>query len=438
MHGISSSSKREGAIRFTPLPPPRARSLLAVVTTIFAIVYLAYVCSVSIGRRITALPLSRSLAQSSGGEDCGESDGSHSTGSPAETSPEGQFATVKELDYAAGGMEAQSGNTEPNPSSDAATAAPGKAISGTAAPQLETQGRRTGVKRKGEEQSTVERGAKKLIRETPIVEAPLQPGSPPLDPRLDSLIDSVLSGGSTVFSEAFWLLNEAEQESVEDGYIESRPGALGTDSRTPVVETPQRPPPTPLDPGLDSLIDSVLYESADILSGDAWLLDDEPPHPTPDYSILSIPPALGGDSGRTSTGQPTDKLVHAPPSRPCALRADGKEPKAEGGSEGPSPLGTSGRQMQRGPPAVVEPQHRGLSPRAAGVTKESPQPPVAEALAPAEEGTASTSTAPVEDSLASSSRASSASQHLPFGVTPSQESGSAEQVGLAVCYGSAK
>ncbi|CDJ34593.1 uncharacterized protein EMH_0091310 [Eimeria mitis] len=72
------------------------------------------------------------------------------------------------------------------------------------------------------------------------------------------------------------------------------------------------------------------------------------------------------------------------------------------------------------------------------VTKESPQPPVAEALAPAEEGTASTSTAPVEDSFASSSRASAASQQLPSGVTPSQESGSAEQVGLAVCYGSAK
>ncbi|CDJ34592.1 uncharacterized protein EMH_0091300 [Eimeria mitis] len=272
--------------------------LLMLVTTIFAIVYLAYVCSFSIGRRITALPLSRSLAQSSGGEDCGESDGSHSTGSPAETSPEGQSATLKQLDYAVEGLKAQSGKSEPNPSSDATTAAPGKAISGTAAPQLETQGRRTGVKRKGEEQSTVERGAKKRIRETPIVEAPLQPVSTPLDPRLDSLIDSVLSGGSTAFSEAFWLLNEAEQESVEDDYIESRPGASGTDSRTPVVETPQRPPPPPLDPGLDSLIDSVLSESADILSGDAWLLDEEPPHPTPDSSILSIPPWVVTLAGR--------------------------------------------------------------------------------------------------------------------------------------------
>ncbi|CDJ35353.1 uncharacterized protein EMH_0096890 [Eimeria mitis] len=65
------------------------------------------------------------------------------------------------------------------------------------------------------------------------------------------------------------------------------------------------------------------------------------------------------------------------------------------------------------------------------VTKESPQPPVAEAHAAAKEGTASTSTAPVEDSLASSSRASSASQLLPSGVTPSQESGSVEQTRLA-------
>ncbi|CDJ28689.1 uncharacterized protein EMH_0043060 [Eimeria mitis] len=356
-----ASAKQNGSIQHddelqkganTAEPQQRApRQLLAALVAVSVVIFLAYICAVSIQRRITFSPFSRQLAARGGGEEFDESDDSCSTESAADTSPEGQPTTTPPPDVSAEALQAQSGRSVSTSSTDTTAAASGKTVPGTAAPQVETQWRRTGLKRKGAEQSSVEREAKQLRPETT-----LQPPPSPLDPALDSLIDSLLAGADDPLSEDVWLLDEPPLLLAADSSIVSTPSTSRTDSEArPVetalqpsravetalqlsraVETTLQPSPPPLDPGLDSLIDSVLFGGSSVFSEVFWRLDE--------------------------------------------------------------------------------------------VTKESPQPPVAEAHAAAKEGTASTSTAPVEDSLASSSRASSASQHLPSGVTPSQESGSAEQL----------
>ncbi|CDJ28691.1 LOW QUALITY PROTEIN: uncharacterized protein EMH_0043080 [Eimeria mitis] len=167
--------------------------------------------------------------------------------------------------------------------------------------------------------------------------------------------------------------------------------------------------------------------SADILSGDAWLLDDEPPHPTPDYSILSIPPTLGGDSERPGADQAPGKAEYVLPPMTSVLPNYGKGREEEVGGEPPLPRNALGSLLQRELPAGAETVDSGPSPDTADATKESLQELTAEAPTSPKAGMASTPEGAVDHYSAPSSRTSASPRQLPAGVRLSQESQSVEQ-----------
>ncbi|CDJ46425.1 hypothetical protein EBH_0066070 [Eimeria brunetti] len=173
--------------------------------------------------------MSRNLAASLGEEECGESEDSGSTASPAGTSSEVQAAIPTPAASSVDAQLAQRGKADLTFSTDRATGISDRTTSGTAAQQLGTQRGQTGLKRKLEEEYKVEKEAKHLRDAEPREETQLQPGSPPLDPETDSLIDSVLSGGGSVFSESFWLLDEDPLFPSTGSSFGAEPQAVGSD-----------------------------------------------------------------------------------------------------------------------------------------------------------------------------------------------------------------
>ncbi|CDJ35686.1 uncharacterized protein EMH_0099820 [Eimeria mitis] len=135
--------------------------------------------------------------------------------------------------------------------------------------------------------------AKHLRLETVVEETPLQPPPPPLDPGLDSLIDSVLFGIDDPFSEDVWLDDEQKLHSTADSSFLSIPSRSGSESASPVVEYTQEHSPTRLDPSLDPLIDSAFSGADDPSSEDSSLTDELMLQSPADASTESEPSALG-------------------------------------------------------------------------------------------------------------------------------------------------
>ncbi|CDJ46426.1 hypothetical protein, conserved [Eimeria brunetti] len=373
-------------------------------------------CILSIGRRLTESSFSRNLAASLGEEECGESEDSGSTASPAGTSSEVQAAIPTPVPSAVDILSPQPGNTELISSVRAAAGASVQMIARTGIPPLWMQRRQTAVKRKGEEQSPVEKQATQIILAPPRVGAQPGPPAPPLDPELDSLIDSVLFGSEPVFSEDFWLRDDGPLHQKADPLAGTRPLALGDDSelpdegervekavsllsaapstlksdhelppnhpqiekqskkkglkrkleeqnkaernakqfsiKTPSDETQLQPQLHPLDPDHDSLLGPIL--SGGHLFKQFRILHDDPLHPTADYSMSARFPTLEHDSERLYADKASGKALHAPPAAPSTQPSDVNKPGRRKISEGPLPGGASCRRMQRSLPGDVE------------------------------------------------------------------------------------
>ncbi|CDJ52446.1 hypothetical protein EBH_0049770 [Eimeria brunetti] len=214
-------------------PPMTRRSLVAAFVAVSAVIFLTYVCTFSSGKRLTASPSLRRLAARQDGGACEESEDSSSVDSHADTSTEGDQAVLTPLTPVVQDLHTQRGNAGPTSQTETTTLPFGGKTFEGATSQPETQRTQTSHKRKGEEQSKVGTGAKQLRLEQPSEETLAQSSLPPLDPELESLIDSVLSRGGYAFSEAFWLADADPLHSTADPSTDSKLPPSGGDSELP-------------------------------------------------------------------------------------------------------------------------------------------------------------------------------------------------------------
>ncbi|CDJ52445.1 hypothetical protein EBH_0049760 [Eimeria brunetti] len=143
-----------------------------------------------------------------------------------------------------------------------------------------------------------------------------------------------------------------EQSSVHPGAKQLRLEPLSE-------ETQLQPPPYPLDPDLELLIDSVLFREDYVFSEGFWLADYEAVQATADAPAGAEPPAVGGVSERPDASTATGKTVYALQSPSSLLPRHHREPGEERNAEGSLFTDTTGRRPQRGSPAGVEALHSG-------------------------------------------------------------------------------
>ncbi|CDJ49566.1 hypothetical protein EBH_0083770 [Eimeria brunetti] len=210
--------------------PKASRSLLAAFVAVSAVIFLVYICTLSIGKRLTAPSSGRRLAARSDGRACKESEDSSSIDLHADTSAEGDPAVLTPLAPAVQDLHTQQGNAGPTSQTETTMLPSGKRGLEAGSLQLETQRTQTSHKRKGEEQSKVGTEAKQPRLEPDNEETQVQSTLPPLDPELDSFIDFVLLRGGYAFSEAFWLSDADPLHSTADPSTDSelRPSGGGS------------------------------------------------------------------------------------------------------------------------------------------------------------------------------------------------------------------
>ena len=315
----------------TPRPPGR-RSLLTSFFAVSAVIFLAYQCSLSVGRRKTGLYSSRKLASSSSGDECDQSL-SLNTDTAAGSISQGMLTKPIHLGSDIQAFHVQPGNADRTSLADTAIAASGKMTVAAAASQLKPQEGQTGLKRKGEEATTVERKAKKLRNEAPSEETALR-SPPPLDADLDALIDSVLSGGVDEIVDELWIFQDTSLPSTADGFTGLRPSALR---------------------GTTEHGDGATWSEA------FWLSDGEPVSSIADRFTGPSTSAVGGDTEVPEYDEFAWSLAGVLGSSSSALPGELEQPKAERGSDLPLPVGTSGNQIQQRPPFGVETFDSGFS-----------------------------------------------------------------------------
>ncbi|CDJ30455.1 LOW QUALITY PROTEIN: uncharacterized protein EMH_0058300 [Eimeria mitis] len=406
-HGISAILKGQSAInykdelQYRPRPSTasstrRLRQLLASVAAVSAVVFITYVCSVSIGKGIAAVPFGRKLADRRGGEECDVSQASQRTGSSAETSSEGQQAMIAHIEaLQAQGLETVVEETPlqppPPPLDPGLDSLIDSVLFGINDPSSEDIWLADELQLHPTADSPFGSMPSRSVSESAAIDFKQVPPLPPLDPGLDSLIDSVLAGAAATVSKDLWLTDEPQQRPSVDYSVGLRPAVLGGASETPMVPTPHRPPPT-LDPSVDPRADSVSSRVEHLTSEDVWIHDAVPLHPTPGSSSVSMSPALAGHSELLG-GNPVERNIeYVLPSVTSTLPGV--------------------------PKRVIEGRN---------VTMGLPQALTAQPLAFAKERMATSSEEPVDDSLPSSSGDSPDSSQLPSGVTLFQYSGSVVQ-----------
>ncbi|CDJ58079.1 hypothetical protein, conserved [Eimeria maxima] len=175
---------------------------------------------VSIERRITGRSFSRRLAASWGGDECDESQSS-SPYSLTDSSSKSIPAMATQVASDTKGEDSQ----ESISSTDTLTRRPSKTTTGHRALQLDQRERR-GLKRRGNEQSGITLRTKQLRFVQPNEGTPLLPPAP-LDPYLDSLIDSMLAGEEASISEEFWLSDDLPTFIRGDAFIGAKPSGKG-------------------------------------------------------------------------------------------------------------------------------------------------------------------------------------------------------------------
>ncbi|CDJ52448.1 hypothetical protein EBH_0049800 [Eimeria brunetti] len=243
LHGSSTRLNRRDTIRhkdelhtsgYKAARLPRAsRSLLAAFVAVSAIIFLVYICTLSIGKRLTTPSSRRRLAARSDGGACEESEDSSSIDSHAGTPSDGVPGVPTPLARAVQDLHTQQGNAGLTFQTETTMLPSGKRGLEAGNPHLETQRTQTSHKRKGEEQSKVGNEAKQVKLAPPSEETQVQSPIPTLDPGIDSLIDFVLSGGDYAFSEAFWLGDADPLHSTADPPTDWKLPPLGGDPELP-------------------------------------------------------------------------------------------------------------------------------------------------------------------------------------------------------------
>ncbi|CDJ52444.1 hypothetical protein EBH_0049750 [Eimeria brunetti] len=228
-HEFQNSARPATATR----PPRTPRSSLIGFVAVSAVVFLAYLCAVSIGKRIAAPPFSRRLAASLGGGECDVPEDSRSAGSATDTPFEGRPAVTADLHAVVEALGAHPEDTGPDSLTGTIAAAPWRTISRTANPQQEVQRRQPHLSGRGKEQRKQEKEAKP-VKFTPVGnETQLQSTPPPLDPDIEALIESVLSGVEDAFVEDVWLPGDELVDREADNSTGRMPPPLEYDPELP-------------------------------------------------------------------------------------------------------------------------------------------------------------------------------------------------------------
>lgn len=201
--------KRDALARKMLLP-------LVAIATVTAVMLFVFMCSLSIRRRISAMSFHRRLAGSAGSEMDKESDWC----GPKRNSPVplGPFViSTERVDatsqgYSGEGRSDIAVHTHPT---EGTALLRGADILGRAAAQTVTGGVAFGVKRKTREDAITESTNKRFMVEDALEKFPPEP-QPPMDPDLDSLIETLLSKQENVLFDHFFLLDDKQKNEMGD------------------------------------------------------------------------------------------------------------------------------------------------------------------------------------------------------------------------------
>ena len=248
-------------------PHRKGQQLVAALATVSAVIFLAYLCSLSIRGRLSKRLFVRKLAGGEHGEENNETDPCvpHSDtdidalpGTPEQPSEGRNPSAHGLLRYPS--WSGESGTAYRIPVSlMGASAAPVEGLYRAARPHLGPAEEKRGEKRKERETDGVGRGAKVQKLEAPIHHSLLGPSVPHLDPELDSLVDSTLSEGTRVLYEDAWLLDDVASPYVVPSILESEdatPGGESVGQQSHGAPMPTSTISTPLLPGNLSTLDS--------------------------------------------------------------------------------------------------------------------------------------------------------------------------------------
>ena len=366
------TTHRDGVQRKWGRPTLAARQLsipflfasLTVVSA--AVVFLVYMCSWFMRKRITRFSLPRRLASRWGGETCELFDPS-STESRADT-----FSTATGTpNLQDAGIQLFPGLTPVNEleaeiqdafSVEVTAGAAAQVFLGTTTEQVTTDGMHAGLKRKGEE--VFIGGA-----ETPnLQDAGIQlfPGLTPVD-KLEAEIQDAFSVEVTAGAAAQVFLGTTNEQVTTDGMHAGlkRKGEevfIGGDSdwaKKLLLEVPPEEDPLEpafhLDPELDAFIDSVLLDDED-LTESAWLLAEETETSEPvGVSAGSRPSTSPGASGLAQSDSTPWSAVYDQLSVPSHVAGDLWENHEEGSCEEQHPAAgpSAAQNMLRGSAADV-------------------------------------------------------------------------------------
>ncbi|CDJ59990.1 hypothetical protein, conserved, partial [Eimeria maxima] len=284
--------------------PHRKRlPVVAVLAAVSAVLFLAYLCSLSVRGRLSTRLFGRKLAGGEDGKENNETDPCvpHSDtdveafpGSPEQPS-EGRIPSAHGQALPAASWSGESETAYRIALSlMGATAAPVEDLYRAARPHLGPAEEKRGEKRKESETDGVGRGAKVQKLEAPIHHSLLGPSVPQLYPDRDSLIDLTLSEGVPVLGEDSWLLDDdiayRTPSRLENENTTPAEMYVGQQSHHAPTRTSRRPPPLPsgnlstLDssgsPAMRplSVFESVLSEPSQSSVGlrpDDWLLNGD-------------------------------------------------------------------------------------------------------------------------------------------------------------------
>ncbi|CDJ59613.1 hypothetical protein EMWEY_00058260, partial [Eimeria maxima] len=283
--------------------PRKGLPLVAALATVSAVIFLAYLCSLSIRGRLSKRLFVRKLAGGENAKENNETDPCvpHSDtdidalpGTPEQPSEGRNPSAHGLLRYPS--WSGESGTAYRIPVSlMGASAAPVEGLYRAARPHLGPAEEKRGEKRKERETDGVGRGAKVQKLEAPIHHSLLGPSVPHLDPALDSLIDFTLSEGARVLYGNMWLLDDVASPYVVPSILESEdttPAEMYVGQQSHGAPMPASTISTPLLPGnlstLDSsdppamsplsFFESVLSEASQSTPGlyaDDWLLSGD-------------------------------------------------------------------------------------------------------------------------------------------------------------------
>lgn len=278
--GLYGGFRRRKAARL-----PKGRMLLATLAAISAVIFTVYTCTRLIRRRIPTSSFGRRLA--------GKGDGNVDDNDPdmcSLSTEEGLVADSPSPVPPFPGLQSGKGlGQKPSTStSGGAARTAGKSTWSSPKPEPKASTVRLGAKRKAEEAfKNNEEESSGIVRAPRLKEAPLEP-APPLDPAMDSLIDSVLAVGEKLVLASSGQMQTtvapvgpATYSSPESGSSDEESGLFDKPDFYHVETTP------PLDPDVEFLIDSVLAEGeTDLLASLDFGAEAAPAPLDPDIDLL--------------------------------------------------------------------------------------------------------------------------------------------------------